>query len=820
MKISYRWVKEFLPKANQNLDIISTPAKMGEILTAVGLEVEGIHHYEEVIDNLNGLVVGEIISCVKHPDADKLQVTLVNIGEDELQQIVCGAPNVAKGQKVIVALPGSTIYSVSGETLKMKETKIRGEKSSGMICAEDEIGIGANHDGIVVLPDNLEPGSKVADYFYLYEDYVFDIGLTPNRMSAMSHRGVARDICAFLSNQLHTRILLEDSPVRKIASASSETAAIEVKVIDVEACHRYAGISITGLKVEPSPKWMQDKLKAVGVRPINNIVDITNYILQETGQPLHAFDLDKIERQEIHVRFLPQNTPFITLDEKERKLNATDLMICDGNDQPMCIGGVFGGATSGVTPATKSIFLESAWFHPSFIRRTSLAHNLRTDAASHFEKGVDIGKCVEVLQKAAALIVEITGGEIASSIVDIYPFPHHPMEIKTAHAFIEKLSGKKYPFGNIRAILESLEFQVTENNEEYITVRPPLSSPDIQLPADIVEEIMRIDGLDNIPMPQSSVIAFSENQDTEDGFRKKIAGWLTGQGFSEIFTNSITKSSYYGAGNFPVVKILNSINVELDIMRPAMLYSGLESVAYNLNRKNSDLLFFEFGKIYHVSKNGISENKKLALYFTGDVLAHGWNRRATGSSIYYAKGICTAIASLAGLYDGVFNLVENPDFTEYFTLSSSNIPVAKGGKLSAGVLQKFSIRQPVYFVSFDWGKLNQLAYGNKISFSGIPRFPMVKRDLSVLVEKSASFESLEKTINELGVKKLVSFELFDLFESAKIGAGKKSFAINFTFSDPSKTLTDEEIDKMMKKIMAALSAQNNAEIRMQPHETA
>jgi phenylalanyl-tRNA synthetase beta chain len=822
MKISYKWILDLLPGSGAFIHLIDTPEKMGAILTSVGLEVEGIHHFEEIPNSLEGLVVGEVASCEKHPDADKLKVAEVNVGSSDLKKIVCGAPNIAKGQKVIVALPGTTISPIGAEPFTIKDTKIRGVKSAGMICAEDEVGLENSHEGIMILPDHLVPGTNISEHFKPYDDFVFDIGLTPNRMSAMSHAGVAKDLCAYLSHHTKTAVVPEIKLNTEIG-ITDETFPISVTVIDSEACHRYAGITISGIKVESSPKWIQNKLKAVGVRPINNIVDITNYVLQETGQPLHAFDADKIKDAAIHVRFLPEGTSFISLDEKEQKLDRADLMICNGRDEPMCIGGVFGGIDSGVSENTTNIFLESAWFHPTYIRNTSLKHNLRTDAATHFEKGVDISNTREVLIKVATLIKEIAGGEFASGIVDEYPSPHQPQKLEVSFAYINKLSGKNYLPQQVIGILQSLNFKVIEQHKEALILEVPLSNPDIKLPADIVEEVMRIDGLDNIQISVSSNIAVVKQEDIfQEAIKEKLGNWLTGQGFSEIFTNSITRSQYYKEEEIDgAIRLINSINEELDIMRSKMLYTGLESIAYNLNRKIGDVLFFEFGKIYELAESGFTEKEVLGIYVTGNTIISSWNRSEEKSSIYFLKGLCAGISSIFGTGAIDITLEEGCNFSEYFTLKNKEIKLGYGGKVANQVLQKFSIKQPVYFISLAWTHLVAQSQGQNISFKEVAKYPYVNRDLSMVVDKNVSYQSIQDSINSLGLRKLTDYHLFDIFESDKLGASKKSLAINFTFEDNLKTLTDEETAKMMNKIVEILSKNIHAEIRMQAdHENA
>ncbi len=585
MTISYNWLSEYLPEKIE-------AEKLSKILTSIGLEVESMEPYEEVKGGLKGLVIGEVMECEKHPDADKLSLTKVTIGIGEPLQIVCGAPNVAVGQKVVVATIGSTIYPSAGEPLTMKKAKIRGAESNGMICAEDEIGLGQSHAGIIVLPVDAKVGTLAAEYFNTYNDIIFEIGLTPNRMDAMSHLGVAKDVCAYLSHHYKkdTHVKL---PFKNNFKADNQNLKIDVTIENAKACQRYSGVTITGVTIAESPKWLQQKLKSIGLRPINNIVDITNFILHETGQPLHAFDANEITGQKIIVKNVAAATPFISLDEKERKLHAEDLMICN-TDSPMCIGGVFGGLHSGVTASTKNIFLESAWFNPATIRKTSLRHGLRTDAAARFEKGVDISNTVNVLKRAALMIKEIAGGEIASDVIDVYPDPKQKTEVGLKYHYLKKLSGKNYHGDTIKNILTSLGFEMIKEGMDELFVKVPFSKPDITIAADLVEEIMRIDGLDNVEIQQMITIAPAvETLAHETIYQEKVSAYLVGLGFNEIFTNSITNSAYFTEQILQgTVKMINNLSEELNVMRPSMLETGLETITHNLNRKNSNLLFF------------------------------------------------------------------------------------------------------------------------------------------------------------------------------------------------------------------------------------
>ena len=815
MKISYNWLKDYLPNEALEAGIIDSPKKLGAILTSVGLELESLEKFEEIENSLDGLIIAEVLSCEKHPNADKLKVTLVNNGLGDTLQIVCGAANIAAGQKVVLAPVGITIYPTKGDPITLKKSKIRGVESQGMICAEDEIGVGESHTGIIVFPENAIPGTPLSEYYKLYSDWILEISLTPNRTDAMSHLGVAKDVCAYISHH-YTKKLSIVSPFKDNFKKDNNKLPIEIIIENTEACRRYSGVSISGIKIAASPEWLQNKLKGIGVRPVNNVVDITNFILHETGQPLHVFDADKITGQKIIVKNLPADTLFTTLDNKQRKLNEQDLMICDGEEKPMCFGGVFGGINSGVTSTTKNVFIESAWFDPSSIRKTSFRHNLRTEAAIRFEKGVDIDSTTKALKRAALLIKELAGGDFSADIIDVYPSPKEQTQIILKNHYLKRLSGKHYHQDTVKGILKSLNFSIMKEGVDDITVGVPRSNPDVVLPADIIEEIMRIDGLDNVEIP--TTIRMSPAIETglfRSSIRDRIAGWLTGNGFSEIFTNSITNSKYFDAGTLATtVKIINSLSEDLDVMRPSMIPTGLESVAYNLNRRNSNLLLFEFGKTYSTLAFGsYKEEENLALYFTGDKRPASWIEKTASVDAYFVKGICLGILKLAGVETIEFSKDDNGWLYENFIASDDDINIAAGGSILPEVLENFSIKQPVYYLEFDWQKIMALAEKKDISFEEIPRFPGVNRDLSVIVDKTASFKSIKQSVSSLKLPKLSQVKLFDVFESDKLGIGKKSLAIAFTFLDKEKTLTDAEVDSMMKKISASLEDNSNAEIR-------
>ncbi|SFO23946.1 phenylalanyl-tRNA synthetase beta subunit [Chitinophaga sp. YR627] len=809
MTISYNWLCDYLP-------VKPTPEELSVILTRIGLEVESLEQFESVKGSLEGLVIGEVLTVAPHPNADKLRLTTVNTGQGEPLHIVCGAPNVAAGQKVVIAPIGATIYPASGEPLTMKKAKIRGEESHGMICAEDEIGLGGSHAGIMVLDASLQPGTPAREVFKPVQDWVYEIGLTPNRMDAMSHLGVAKDVCAYLNNTENTLNNKALVPVLTDLPKAANTLSISVEIENLDACPRYSGISITGVKIAPSPDWLKNKLLAIGVRPINNIVDITNFILHETGQPLHAFDADAITGNKVIVKNLPQNTLFVTLDEKERKLDAADLMICNGNSEPMCIAGVFGGLRSGVTEATQNIFLESAWFSPASIRPTSFRHGLRTDAAARFEKGVDISNTVYVLQRAAALICELAGGQAASEVIDVYPQPKQQTEVTSTWSYIRKLSGKAYPEDKIVNILSSLGFGILERDGEKLRVSVPYSKPDISIPADIVEEVMRIDGLDNIEIPSQVLITPAANpKPDKEKVREKAANYLAANGFNEIFTNSITNSKYFTPEVLErTVKMINSLSADLDVMRPSMLETGLESVSHNLNRRNDNLLFFELGNTYAVQEQGkYEETAHLSLYLTGQKRTESWMHKAEPVDFFFLKGYVQNLFRQLGINGLQWTEEETEGIQHGWQIRVKNKPVVNLGAVSAQKLKQFDIRQPVWFADINWNIVLGLLQKSDNFYKEIPKFPAVRRDLALILDKQVKFAAVEAAAKTVKSALLQDLNLFDVFESEKLGANKKSYAVSFTFQDAQKTLTDKEIDAVMEKLVKAFEGQLQAEIR-------
>ncbi len=788
--------------------------KLSLILNSIGLEVESYEHYQEIKGGLSGLVVGEVLTVEKHPNADRLSVTTVNVGQGDPLQIVCGAPNVAVGQKVIVAQVGVTIYPTAGDSLTMKAAKIRSVESQGMICAEDEIGLGTDHNGIKILPENTEVGKAAADLFEPYEDHVISIGLTPNRSDAMSHYGVARDICAWINHHEEKEIaptIKRKAILPKIGNA----CPIEVIIENQTDCPRYCGVWIENVTVGPSPNWMQKRLKAIGQRPINNIVDATNYILHDLGQPLHAFDADKIKGNQIRVKNLAKGTPFSGLDEKERKLEEGDLMICDGDSNPLCMGGIFGGIESGVTETTKSIFLESAWFNPICIRKSSYKHLLRTEAAMHFEKSVDIGATFEVLQKAAQLIADVSNGNLNTEAVDHYPGIKEKIQIELPFEYVQKLSGKSYERKTISKILSSLGFTLTKETDSGITVEVPTHKTDVSIAADLVEEIMRIDGFDNIQIPTSIQITPSVSSGSKDAnMREKLSQTLVGAGFNEMLNNSITHSQYYNENErIETVRLLNNLSAELDTLRFSMLETGLQTVARNLNHRNSDLKLFEFGKIYKKPKDRYLEEDRLTLFTTGKDHPISWNKPQNDSNLFYLKGILQLLADHSGM--GAFQLqaIENSKYSYVLEVYAQGQVVGEIGKPSESVLKQFDIKVPVWFLDIRWNTWLQLAEAVKLRYREIAKYPVVERDLSFILEDSTRYAEIEKLLTSMSIPQLKEYRLFDIFKSEKLGKGKQSMAMSFSFQDEEKTMKDQEIDSIMQQIAKGFEKQLNAELR-------
>ena len=797
MIISYQWLMNYLPEPVPVADL-------SNILTSIGLEVEAVEVSEAIKGSLAGLVIGEVLTCEKHPNADKLKVTTVNIGNGSPLHIVCGAPNVAAGQRVVVAPVGATVHPSDGDPFQIKKAKIRGEESQGMICAEDEVSLGHSHEGIMILPEDAPIGTFARSYFNVPEpDYAIHIGLTPNRSDAMSHIGVARDVCAWLSHHRKGSYSVK-MPVPSLPERSAELN-IKVNVEATEAAPRYSGLSMTGVKVGPSPDWLRQRLQTIGVRSINNIVDITNFVLHEFGQPLHAFDADNIKGKIVNVRFLPQDSSFVSLDEKTRKLNDNDLMICDESDG-MCIAGVFGGITSGVTDSTNSIFLESAYFHPTYVRRTSMHHGLRTDAATHFEKGVDINNLIPALKRAAALIVEMAGGQVASDIIDVYPAPIETSKVEVKYSYIQKLSGKHYPPADVTNILQALGFGVEKEDENGLLLKVPTNKTDVTQPADIVEEILRIDGLDNIAIPDRLNISLSPTKPNDRGVREKIAELLCGQGFQEIVTNSIVNSRYYPERT-DLVRMLNSLSSELDVMRPAMLESGLEVIQYNCNRKSNNLCLFEFGNVYTQQDKQYNEQSQLSLWITGNVRQAHWDQKVDIADLFHLKGILRNLMDRCGIN-------ASATYEEgHVTWKWKNQPLCSAYQVPAKRLTEFDIKQEVFHAVINWDLWMKAADANKIRYHEVPKFPAVQRDLAIILDKEVTYHQVQQATEQLKIDALKDFDLFDVFESEKLGANKKSYALSYTFQLQDRTLTDAEIEQQMQQLMSVYKTKLQAQIR-------
>lgn len=802
MIISYQWLLEYLPEP--------LPVnELSRILTSIGLEVELVEAVESVKGGLEGLVIGEVLTCAKHPNADKLSVTTVNVAGPAPLHIVCGAPNVAAGQKVVVATVGTTVHPTKGEPFLIKQAKIRGEESSGMICAEDEIGLGESHAGIIILPADAVPGTLAKDYYKIpATDFAIHIGLTPNRSDANSHIGVARDVCAYLT---HHRA--ERCAVRQPAPVVNQVAGnygIKVNITATEACPRYAGISLRHIKVGPSPEWLQKRLQTIGLRSINNIVDITNYVLHESGQPLHAFDADKIRGGEINVRFMPEDTVFMALDDKERKLRAQDLVIADAKG-PMAIGGVFGGKDSGITESTTNVFIESAYFDPKHIRRTSLHHGLRTDAATHFEKGVDINNVIPALKRAAELMVSLAGGEVASDIIDEYPVPLPATKITVSYDYIDQLSGKDYNHLAIQEILRASGFVIEQETSEGLTLSVPSNKPDVSQPADIVEEIIRIDGLDNVAIPGRLNIAMTKSLTNDREIREHIAELLCGMGAQEIVTNSIVNSKFY-PDRTDLVRMINSLSAELDVMRPSMLESGLEVIEYNYNRKSQDLSLFEFGSIYTHTDGRYIQEARLAIWITGAVQAPHWGQKPRQADVYYLKGLINNLLGYSGI-KGVTQVYNEQAGEQEIVWKWKTQVLATARQVSQSKLNVFDIKQDVFFADIYWDVWVKAAAAAKIQYKEVPKFPAVRRDLAIVLDRAVSYKQVADITEQLRLDSLQSFGLFDVFESEKLGKDKKSYALNYTFQLQDRTLTDAEIESMMKRLMDVYKNKLSAQIR-------
>ncbi|MCQ4874208.1 phenylalanine--tRNA ligase subunit beta [Butyricimonas paravirosa] len=816
MNVSLNWLKDYL-KIDQNTEEIC------KILTSIGLEVGGYEEFEAIKGGLKGLVIGHVLTCEAHPDSDHLHVTTVDLGTGEPEQIVCGAPNVAAGQKVVVATVGTTLYK-GDEEFVIKKSKIRGVASNGMICAEDEIGIGTDHAGIMVLPENTPVGIPAADYFNVYRDTIIEVDITPNRIDGASHLGVARDLAAYLQQRQDIHYTL---PSVEAFQPDSTDAKISVRVERPEACRRYAGICIEGVEVKPSPEWLQNRMKAIGLHPINNIVDVTNYILFGLGQPLHSFDKDKIKGNEVIVKSVAKGTKFITLDGVERELHEDDLMICN-SETPMCIAGVFGGQESGISNTTTNVFLESACFDPVFVRKTARRHGLNTDASFRYERGTDPNIVIYALKLAAMMIKEVAGGKITCAPIDIYPEPVKDFEVAIKYAHVDRLIGKKIDHEVIKNILRSLEIKIVEECQEGLLLNVPPYRVDVQREADVIEDILRIYGFNNVEVPASvrSTLSYSEKPD-DFQLKNIISDILASNGFCEIMNNSLTKASYYeDLKTFDpanTVMLFNPLSTDLGAMRQSLLFSGLENIAYNINRKNQNLKLFEFGKTYMFNKkegidNPLKQYKEeymLSLFITGNKNAASWNAKETKTDFFYLKAYCEMILNRLGLQaDNLKIDASDKDiFREGLTYKAGDKHIVSLGILSKAPLKKADINQEVYYAEFSWENILKVIKNLSVSYTPLPKFPSVKRDLALLLDKKVTFKEIKETAFRSEKSLLKSVSLFDVYEGEKLGADKKSYAVSFTLLDEEKTLTDKQIDKIMNKLIGTYKHLFNAEIR-------
>lgn len=817
MKVSLNWLREFL-------DLNKTPQEIADILTSLGLEVEGWETVKPSPVDLHKVVTGLVTVCERIPDTDHLSATQVDVGDPDYpsgRSVVCGAPNVAVGQKVLVALPGAQVFSKDGTLFQIAERKVRGVASQGMICAEDELGLGHDHAGIMVLPPDTPLGVTAAAYFQQDADTVIEVGLTPNRADATNHLGVARDLAAYL--QVHEGVA---SPLQLPESSALPASgnAYPATVADPEACPRYSGILLDNLRVQESPDWLKNRLLALGQRPINNVVDVTNLVRLEMGQPLHAFDAAEIGGGKIIVQTLPAGTPFVTLDGVERKLFAEDLMICDGNGAPMCIGGVFGGATSGVKDSTTSIFLESAFFHPRWIRRSMLRHGLRTDAAWTFEKGVDPNGCQKALARAVFLLQQLAGARTASAVVDIYPRPVEPVRIAIRYDKVNALIGEDLPAERIRTILSALGIGMSDVTPEGLTAVIPTNKPDVLRPADVVEEILRVHGLDNVPLPTHlrSSIEITPKPDP-DKVRNFAADFLAAQGFNEAMSLSLSNSAWYTGPNaiYPVpqeelVYVHNTANQGLDCLRPTLVFSGLEAIRNNQNRQQPDLRLFEFGKVYRRAADSFAETARLAVFLTGTHSPESWQPAAKKTVDFFTlKAVVQNLLARLGVAGFQETTVEEAPFQYAMRYHRGGQELVTFGAIQPALVKKMDVKNAVFCADFHVDNLIKALAGNKVQYRELSRFPAVRRDLALVLDRSVPFGDIRQTAQKTVKKILREVNLFDVFEDeSKLGAGKKSYAVSFTFEDPDKTLQDKDIDALMRQLQEAFETKLNARLRI------
>lgn len=803
MKISLNWLKQYI-------DLPEAPQEIGDLLTSSGLEVEGLEEIESIKGGLKGLVIGEVLTCEKHPGADKLSITTVDIGRDESSPIVCGAPNVAVGQKVVVATVNAMLYPASGEPFKIKKAKIRGEVSEGMICAEDEIGMGNGHDGIMVLDTDLKNGTPATAYFNLESDYVYEIGLTPNRADAASHLGTARDLKALFNREIKLPSI-EDFKIDKAENK------IKITVENTEACPRYSGLTISGITVTDSPDWLKTKLNALGINPTNNVVDITNYVLHSLGQPMHAFDAAAIAGDEVIVKTMPEGTLFTTLDEKERKLSTRDLMICNA-EGGMCIAGVFGGIKSGVTATTKSIFLESAYFSPDYIRKTAQTHQLKTDASFRYERGTDPNITVYALKYAALLIHEIAGGEITSDIIDIYPNAIEDFKVPVQYKNIDRLIGKVIGNTRINEILESLDISLTDITADGFTAIVPPYRADVQREADIVEEVLRIYGYNNIELKDtlSSTFLSEFPQRDSDAIELEVSRILSGAGFNEIVTNSLTKHTYAESteslSDEENVHILNYLSEELTVMRQSLLFNGLEVIDRNIKRRQTNLNLFEFGRTYHKINDKYKERERLAIFITGENLDENWLEKKRPVQYHDLLQIISQLMSKFGIQQYETKPSDSDLFSYGLTISTRKKPLLTLGKVNSALAGKNEVKQEVFMADIDWDFMKSL-YPLSVNFKPLSKFPEVKRDLSLVVDKAINFDQIRHLAMKLERQLITRTNVFDVYEGDKIGEDQKAYAISFYLQDQEKTLTDKVIDKTMSRLMQGFEKELGAIIR-------
>ena len=823
MNILYTWLKDYI-------DFDLNAEELSAALTSTGLECGGVERVESIRGGLRGLVVGKVLTCVEHPDSDHLHITTVDLG-DSVEQIVCGAPNVAAGQTVIVATVGTTLYDGDKE-FKIKKSKIRGVESMGMICAEDEIGVGKSHDGIIVIQEDVKPGTPAAEYFNLTDDFVLEVDLTPNRIDAASHYGVARDLSAWMSvHSLNPKKAVRPSTENfKIDNPSGDY--IKVKVEDTEGCIRYSGLTIRGVKVAESPDWLKTRLTEIGLRPINNIVDITNYILHGLGQPLHCFDASKIAGDEVVVRTCPDKTKFTTLDGIERSLDSSDLMICNAKE-PMCIAGVFGGLDSGVTENTTDVFLESACFHPTRVRRTARRHGLSTDSSFRFERGVDPNMTLENLKVAALMIQQIAGGELCGEVIDIYPNPVAPYPVALSTDYMNRLVGQEIPAETVDTILKALEIEIVSHEGDIRNLLVPTYRVDVRRPCDVVEDILRIYGYNNIDMPDAvhASLSYKTTTDAADDLRRKISEQLTASGFHEILNNSLTAERYYNSSTtYPAnkcVKLLNPLSQDLNVLRQTLIFGGLESLAHNINRRAKDLSMYEFGNVYTLNPEStitderplapFSESAHLALWITGDSRQGNWGRQTEQSSFYDLKAAVMNVFNRLGIAADSLNINPSSDndlFDAALTVTTrSGKYLGVMGIVSTKITSAFDISQEVYYAEFDWNALCAAALKSKVTFAELPKTQAVKRDLALLLDEGITFAQVEDTVRQSERRILRNVTLFDVYEGDKLPKGKKSYAISITLQDNEKTLQDKYIDQVMSKIVSNLQKQLGAELR-------